>query len=148
MDYEEIKLPMDIQAIQECIPHRHPFLLVERIVEFVPYERMVATNNISIANPVFVGHFPGNPVYPGVLIVEGAAQAATVFGNLSCRRRCEQCYLTEISSTRFRRQVVPGDVLRYELILKKRRDPFFWFEAKAMVEEDVAAQTSFSAYMK
>jgi beta-hydroxyacyl-ACP dehydratase FabZ len=141
-------LPMDIHAIQQCIPHRHPFLLVDRVLEASPNERIVAVKNVSIGEPVLQGHFPGNPVMPGVYIIEGIAQAAAVLGHLSYENGLTTCYLTEVSSARFRRPVVPGDVLRYEVTVLKRRAPFFWFDAIATVDGETVAEVKLSAFIK
>src|SRR4051812_17720721 len=102
------KMLMDILDIQKCIPHRHPFLLIDRVLEASANERIVATKNISIADPVLQGHFPGNPVLPGVIIVEACAQATAVLGHLSYDAGLSACLLTEVTSARFRRPVVPG----------------------------------------
>jgi len=145
---KKFNLPMDIMAIQECLPHRHPLLLVDRIVELVPYESVKGIKCISISDPILRGHFPDFPVFPGVLIVEGVAQTAGVLGHMSLADGFEKCLLTEISKTRFRKQVVPGDVLTYDVKVKKARAPFFWFEAVATVDGDVVAQIELSALMK
>jgi beta-hydroxyacyl-ACP dehydratase FabZ len=142
------KLPMDVNAIQQCIPHRHPFLLIDRVLEASPLERIVAVKNVSVADPVLAGHFPGNPVLPGVHIIEGIAQAAAVLGHLSYEGGLSQCYLTEVSHARFRRPVVPGDSLRYEVTVLKRRPPFFWFDAVAFVEGEAVAEVKLSAFIK
>lgn len=142
-----IDLPMDVRSIQECIPHRYPFLLVERIVEYSHRERIVGIKNVSINEPHLQGHFPGEPIMPGVLLIEGIAQTAAVFGHFLLESGCSNCYLTEIKNARFRKQVVPGDQVRYDLQLKRVRKPFFWFDGQALVGEDVVAEVTFSAYM-
>lgn len=144
----DIKLPMDIEAIQKCIPHRYPFLLIDRVLEAVPHERIVAIKNISFSDPMLQGHFPGNPVVPGVLVIEAIAQAAAVLGHLSYEDGLSVCALTEVSSARFRRKIIPGDVLRLEVLVLKRRPPFFWFEAVCMVDGELAAEVKLSAYIK
>ena len=143
-----LKLPMNITDIQQCIPHRYPFLLIDRIVEAVPGERIVAIKNVSIGDPMLQGHFPGNPVVPGVLIVEGMAQAAAVLGHLSYEKGLNSCLLTEVSQARFRRPVIPGDVMRFDITVVKRRPPFFWFDAKCTVEGEPAADVKLSAFIK
>lgn len=142
------KFPMDIQAIQKCIPHRHPFLLIDRVLEAVPNDYIVATKNVSIADPVLQGHFPGNPVVPGVLQVEAMAQAAAVLGHLSYENGLTTCYLTEVESARFKKPVVPGDVMRFEVKVLKRRPPFFWFEAQCLVDGEAVSTVKLSAYIK
>lgn len=143
-----LKFPMDIQEIQKCIPHRYPFLLIDRVLEAAPNERIVAVKNVSMADPVLQGHFPGNPVVPGVLIVEAMAQAAAVLGHLSYEQGLTTCYLTEVTSARFRKPVVPGDVMRFEVKVAKRRPPFFWFEAQCLVDGEVVADVKLSAFIK
>jgi len=148
MSLPEVKLPMDVVAIQKCIPHRFPFLLVDRVIAFAPNEFIKAIRNVSFSDPILQGHFPKNPVYPGVHIIEGLAQSAAVFGHLSTEGGCSTCLLTEVSEARFRKPVVPGDTLRYECHSVKRRSPFFWFESKAFVDNQLVATVNFSALMK
>lgn len=148
MNAMAIKFPMDIQAIEKCIPHRYPFLLIDRVLEASPNERIVALKNVSMTDPVLQGHFPGNPVVPGVLIVEAMAQAAAVLGHLSYEQGLTTCYLTEVQSARFRKPVVPGDTMRFEVKVAKRRPPFFWFEAQALVDDEPVADVKLSAYIK
>ena len=142
------KCPMGIQEIQQCIPHRYPFLLIDRVLEATAHERIVAIKNVSFSDPVLQGHFPGMPVYPGVMIVEAIAQAAAVLGHLSFEAGLSQCLLTEIQSARFRRQVVPGDVLTFDVRVAKRRTPFFWFDTTASVGSEIAAEVKLSAFIK
>jgi 3-hydroxyacyl-[acyl-carrier-protein] dehydratase len=139
---------MDVVAIQRCIPHRYPFLLIDRVTEAVPGKHVVAWKNVSISDPMLAGHFPGNPIVPGVLIVEGVAQATAVLGHITSQGQCSICLLTEISSARFRRQVVPGDVLRYDVSVNKMRKQFFWFSAKVSVDGELAAEVEVSALLK
>ena len=142
------EMPMDILAIQKCIPHRYPFLLIDRVIELNVNVNIVAIKQVSISDGVLAGHFPGNPVFPGVLIVEGIAQAAAVLGHLSHPDGLRQCYLTEISEARFRRPVLPGDTMVLNARIVKRRPPFFWFEADCSVNGEVAAEVKLSAYIK
>jgi 3-hydroxyacyl-[acyl-carrier-protein] dehydratase len=147
---KEISLtfPMDIPAIERCIPHRHPFLLIDRVVAAVPHESVVALKQVSVSDPFLQGHFPGNPVMPGVLIIEAVAQATAVLGHLSTVGGLRQCYLTEIISARFRRPVVPGDTLNIEATVKKRRAPFFWFAGRCTVDGVTVAEIEISAFLK
>lgn len=144
----QLKLPMDIAAIQKCIPHRYPFLLIDRVTQAVPNESITAIKNITIADPVMQGHFPGNPVLPGVYIIEAIAQATAVLGHLSYEKGLTQCLLTEVTAARFRRPVVPGDVLKIEAKVLKRRPPFFWFDAVCTVDGEAAAEVKLSAFIK
>lgn len=140
----DLRLPLGTEEIKKLIPHRYPFLLVDRIIEYVPGESIVGIKNVSIGEPYLDGHFPGNPVMPGVLQVEALAQASAVFGRLT-EPTVEGCLLAEISEARFRRLVVPGDTLRLDIKVEKRRKNFFWFIAEALVEGQVAASVKFSA---
>ena len=144
----DLQFPLDVTTIQKCIPHRYPFLLIDRVLEAVPDKHIVATRNVSISDPMLQGHFPDRPVVPGVLIVEAMAQAAAVLGHLSTKNGLETCLLTEVSSARFKRQVIPGDVMRFDITVSKSRMPFFWFDAKCTVEDDIAATVKLSAYIK
>jgi len=110
---------MDIRDIQRLVPHRYPFLLIDRIIEHVPGERVVAIKNVTVNEPFFQGHFPGQPVMPGVLIVEAIAQTALVL--ISDDSEDKIPLFMGIDKARFRRQVVPGDQLRIEVELSQRR---------------------------
>ena len=141
-------VPMTIREIYECLPHREPFIFVDRVLSYTPYDAIVATKNISSSEPVLQGHFPGNPIFPGVLMVEGIAQAAGVLAHLSLPGGSSQTLLTEVTSARFRRPVVPGDVLRYDVKIKKHRKTFWWFEGEVFVGDECVAQAGISAFVK
>lgn len=145
---EKVKMPMNIIEIQKILPHRFPFLLLDRVLDYEPNKFITAIKCISITDPILQGHFPDNPVVPGVIIVEGVAQVAAVLGGLSSKEGFNTCLLTEITSTRFRRSVVPGDVLTYDVKVVKTRKQFFWFEATVRVEDEVAATVELSAILK
>ncbi len=143
----EFQMPMDVVAIQQAIPHRYPFLFIDRVLDAKAGDYIVAIRNITISDPALQGHFPGNPIVPGVVIVEGAAQAAAVLGRIT-RGSLTQILFTEISEARFRKPVVPGDVLKYELKLTKSRGHFIWFDATMTVEGVEVAFVKFSALLK
>lgn len=118
-----LTLPVDVTRIQQLLPHRYPFLLVDRVVELEPHKRIRAIKNVSINEPFFQGHFPGNPVMPGVLVVEAMAQAGGLLSQLSegngTPRRDKLFYLVKVDKARFSKMVVPGDQLELEVELKR-----------------------------
>lgn len=144
----DLKLPMTIKEIAKCIPHRYPFLLIDRITEIAPDKYVKALKNVSMTDPHLQGHFPGDPVFPGVLIVEGVAQAAAVFGVVCSENKVTSFLLVEISASRFRRPVIPGDTMVYDVKLAKQRGLFYWFDAVVTVEGQTAAEVSFSARLQ
>lgn len=145
MDWSNISLPMNVTDIEKCLPHRYPFLLIDQITEFEKGKFIRGKKYIS-ANDHFVqGHFPGNPVMPGVIMVESIAQASAVLGKLTLEGKCSECLLMEIKDTRFRRVAVPGEVLDIEVIVTKSRKSFFWFEGTAKVNGETVVEAVFSA---
>ena len=132
---------MDINAIVNCIPHRYPFLLVDRVLEMEAGKRIVAIKNVTMNEQFFQGHFPGAPVMPGVLIVEAMAQAGAVLLLHDMEDRDSKLILfTGIDNARFRRPVVPGDQLRFTLEVLKRRTRFSKLKAIAEVDGKLAAE--------
>ena len=123
MDSAEIVLPVDVTRIQAVLPHRYPFLLVDRVVELEPNKRIRALKNVTINEPFFQGHFPGMPVMPGVLVVEAMAQAGGLLTQLSnpaaAAKSDKLFYLVKVDNARFSRMVVPGDQLDMEVTLKR-----------------------------
>jgi 3-hydroxyacyl-[acyl-carrier-protein] dehydratase len=117
----ELSLPIDITGIQHLLPHRYPFLLVDRVVEFERDRRVLCHKNVSANEQFFQGHFPGNPVMPGVLVIEALAQAGGVLSHLSKNMDCtgRLSYLVKVDKARFSRMVIPGD--RLELDVEIRR---------------------------
>lgn len=141
-------MPMDTEAIQKCIPHRYPFLLVDRVTSLVPGDKIVAYRNISISESALQGHFPGDPVLPGVFIIEGLAQTAAVYGHLASGGTATGCLLSDVSEARFRKPVRPGDRLVYEVKIVRQRAHFLWFDATALVDGEAVATAKFSALMR
>lgn len=117
-----VALPATIDDIQRLLPHRYPFLLVDRVVELEPNRRVLAYKNVSINEPFFQGHFPGNPVMPGVLVVEALAQAGGLLTQLSRQASDEPqlFYLVKVDNAKFSRMVVPGDRLELDVELKRQ----------------------------
>jgi beta-hydroxyacyl-ACP dehydratase FabZ len=132
---------MEIQEIQSILPHRYPFLLVDRILEIEPGKKIVGIKNVTVNEPFFQGHFPGKPIMPGVLIIEAMAQ---VGGILLLRevenRENKLLYFMGIDEARFRKPVVPGDQLRFELEVLKRKSTTCKLQGKAFVDGALAAE--------
>ena len=116
-----VQLPLDVTAIQKLLPHRYPFLLVDRVVELEPHKRVLAYKNVTCNEPFFQGHFPGHPVMPGVLVVEALAQAGGVLTQLSNQNTADGrlFYLVKIDNAKFSKMVVPGDRLDLEVSIKR-----------------------------
>ena len=131
---------LDARQIQEIIPHRYPMLLVDRIVEIEEGRRAVGIKNVSNGDAFFTGHFPGFPVMPGVLIVEALAQVGAVALLRLPENRGKIAFFAGIDGVRFKRQVVPGDVLRLEVEIGKLRRGFGSGTATATVDGELAAR--------
>jgi 3-hydroxyacyl-[acyl-carrier-protein] dehydratase len=130
---------LDVKMIQDIIPHRYPFLLVDRIVE-VTEKRVVGIKNVTINEPFFQGHFPGHPIMPGVLILEALAQTGGV-GALNMKDNLGKlAYFLSINNARFRKPVVPGDTLRLEVELLKTKLSVMQVHGVAKVGDDVVAE--------
>ena len=128
---------LDINEIREYLPHRYPFLLVDRVVELIPGESIVAFKNMSINEVLFQGHFPDQPVFPGVLIIEAMAQAAGILGFKTMDKKPEDgsmYYFVGVDKVRFRRPVVPGDKLDLKAAIISERRGIWKFECSAEVD--------------
>jgi len=132
---------LDTRAILGCLPHRYPLLLVDRVVELVPGNRIITLKNVTVNEPYFQGHFPGVPVMPGVLIVEAMAQAGAVLLLHDMPNRAHKLvYFTGIDEARFRRTVVPGDQLRITMEVVKLRPRTCKMRGRAEVDGQTAAE--------
>jgi beta-hydroxyacyl-ACP dehydratase FabZ len=137
----ERKTVYSIHEIMQFLPHRFPFLLVDRIVELEGDKRIVGLKNVTINEPFFPGHFPGAPVMPGVLIIEAMAQVAGVMIYRDLPDKAKRLiYFTGIESAKFRRPVLPGDQLRIEMELLARRSNFGKMQGRATVDGKLAAE--------
>ena len=138
---EAVQLPIDVTRIQQLLPHRYPFLLVDRVVEFEAHKRIVAHKNVTINEPFFQGHFQGHPVMPGVLVIEALAQAGGVLTQLSRGTVADNklFYLVKIDNARFSRMVVPGDVLELHVEIRRIIRTMTFYTCVARVDgEEVA----------
>jgi beta-hydroxyacyl-ACP dehydratase FabZ len=137
--------PLKIREILEIMPHRYPFLLVDRIVDYDGRSRMVGIKNVSFNEPFFTGHFPEHPVMPGVLVVEALAQVGVILLFIADENRGSKLvYFSGIDSCRFRQPVIPGDQLRLEVTSIKRRGNYFKMKGEAFVEGELVAEAELS----
>lgn len=142
---------MDIHRILEKLPHRYPFLLVDRVLELEKDHRIVALKNVTINEPFFIGHFPRRPVMPGVLIVESMAQAAALlsFASLpSTQGKDFVYYLAGVDGARFKRPVEPGDALTLHVQVERAKAGIYKFNARAMVGEELASEANLMCTMR
>ena len=140
MTAEDLAVPIEAAAIQRILPHRYPFLLVDRIVEIAPPERAVGIKQVTVNEPFFQGHFPGYPVMPGVLIVEAMAQVGGVAVLAADAYRGKLALFAGIDNVRFKRQVKPGDTLRIEVALSQIRRGIGMGSGTATVDGDLACR--------
>ena len=138
----------DIEWILSVLPHRYPILLVDRVLEMEPGKRIVAVKNVTINEPVFLGHFPGRPVMPGVLLIEGMAQAGGLLLLHDVPDRQSKLLLfASIEEAKFRRPVIPGDQVRYEIEVLRLRSTYCKLAGKALVDGQLAAEAVLSSAM-
>jgi 3-hydroxyacyl-[acyl-carrier-protein] dehydratase len=140
---------IEIREIMAALPHRYPFLLVDRIIEIEPNKRIVGIKNVTFNEPFFPGHFPGRPIMPGVLIVEAMAQTAGVlaFKSVGEEEQGKPVFFLGIDNVRFRKPVVPGDQLRMELEVTRHRHSIWGFKGQALVEGKVVAEAELLAML-
>ncbi|WP_037588331.1 3-hydroxyacyl-ACP dehydratase FabZ [Stenoxybacter acetivorans] len=138
----EFSLPIDVRTLQKLLPHRYPFLLIDRVVQFEANQTLTAIKNVTVNEPFFQGHFPEFPVMPGVLIIEAMAQACGTLAILSHggREDDEIYFFVGIDNARFKRQVVPGDQLVFEVTLLANKRGIGKFKGVAKVDGEIAAE--------
>jgi 3-hydroxyacyl-[acyl-carrier-protein] dehydratase len=142
---------MDINKILEYLPHRYPFLLVDRVLSCEPGKRLTAIKNVTINEPFFQGHFPHHPVMPGVLIIEAMAQACAVLTFHSESHRADErliYYFAGIDNARFKKPVVPGDTLRLDVTLERHVRSIWKFSAQAVVADMLVAEAEMMCTMR
>ena len=137
----------DIQGIMEMLPHRYPFLLVDRVIKLTPNDRIVALKNVTINEPFFQGHFPGKPVMPGVLIIEAMAQVGGILAYQTAppEKRNRLIYFMGMDNVRFRKMVLPGDQIIFEAKILKFRSKVAKMSGTAMVDDQLVAEAELLA---
>jgi beta-hydroxyacyl-ACP dehydratase FabZ len=140
------KFVFDSREINKYLPHRYPFALVDRIVEIEKYKRVVGIKNVTVNEPFFQGHFPNNPIMPGVLILEAMAQVGGVLGLYSMEREGDRnIFFLGIDKARFRKPVIPGDQIRFELDVIQHRGGIWRFKGTALVDGEKVAEAELLA---
>ncbi len=138
---------LDVSAVMEHIPHRYPFLLIDRLVDIVRNESATGVKNVTINEPFFQGHFPSRPIMPGVLIVEAMAQTAgcLVVHSMELKGKNRLVYFMSIENARFRKPVVPGDQLRIHVVRERNRANVWRFRGEAKVDGSLVAEATYTA---
>ena len=138
----------DISVILNSLPHRYPFLMVDRVIDIRGDDHGVGIKNVTANEPQFLGHFPGRPVFPGVLMIEGMAQTAGVLCVLAgTGKQPGEVYFMTIDKAKFRKPVVPGDRIEYHMNKIARRKNMWWFRGEAMVDGQVVAEATVGAML-
>jgi 3-hydroxyacyl-[acyl-carrier-protein] dehydratase len=138
---------LKISSILKMLPHRYPFLMVDRLVDVRGDQFGIGIKNVTINEPQFQGHFPDNPVFPGVLLLEGMAQTAGVLCVHARKESPPYVYFMTIDGAKFRKPVIPGDRVEYHMTLHKRRRNMWWYRGEAKVEGELVAEAMLSAMM-
>jgi 3-hydroxyacyl-[acyl-carrier-protein] dehydratase len=137
---------IDIDRILQLLPHRYPFLMIDRIIEVDSDDSAIGIKNVSVNEPIFQGHFPGNPVFPGVLIIEGMAQTAGAIAIAADKTAGRHIvYMVTVDKCKFRKPARPGDVIEYHIRKIRRRSAMGWYEARAMVGSTLIAEAEVGA---
>src|SRR5712675_59665 len=139
----------DIQRILSALPHRYPFLMVDRIIDIRGDQSAIGIKNVTANEPQFLGHFPGNPVFPGVLLIEGMAQTAGAICvmSLPSGERPQVVYFLTIDKAKFRKPVVPGDTIEYHMKKLSHRKTMWWFRGEAKVAGQLVAEAEVGAML-
>jgi 3-hydroxyacyl-[acyl-carrier-protein] dehydratase len=141
---------VDIQRILEMIPHRYPFLLIDKVIDIAADESATGIKNVTMNEPQFTGHFPQQPIMPGVLIIESMAQTAAILvvQTLGADAEGKLVYFMSIDNARFRKPVVPGDVMHIHVTKKQSRGPVWKFESQVKVDGQVVAEATIAAMIR
>ena len=147
MDAEKRAVSFEIERLMELIPHRYPFLMIDRMIDVVAGTSATGVKNVSINEPYFLGHFPGHPVMPGVLIIEAMAQtaAALVIHTIGSESEGKLVYFMSIDNARFRKPVVPGDRMYVHVTKRVSRGKVWKFHGAAKVDGNIVAEATYSA---
>jgi 3-hydroxyacyl-[acyl-carrier-protein] dehydratase len=145
----EVETIWDVRELQKIIPHRYPFLLIDKVIEFEDSKRIVAIKNVTINEPFFQGHFPGLPVMPGVLILESLAQVGAVLAHKSSiseeATAGKTMMIVGANDVKWKRQVTPGDTLHIEMVFEKRRKPLWFLNGTVKVGNQVCCTALITA---
>jgi 3-hydroxyacyl-[acyl-carrier-protein] dehydratase len=137
----------DISAVLKMLPHRYPFLMVDRVIDIQGDEHGIGIKNVTINEPQFQGHFPGNPVFPGVLMIEGMAQTAGVLCIAATGAQPTSVFFLTIDKAKFRKPVRPGDTIEYHMNRITRRKSMWWYRGEAKVAGQVVAEAEVGAML-
>ena len=136
----------DIAAILKMLPHRYPFLMIDKVIDIRGTESGIGIKNVSVNEPQFMGHFPDNPIFPGVLMIEGMAQTGGVMCIVGLgMAKPKSVYFMTIDNAKFRRPVVPGDTIEYHMKLSAQRRNMWWYKSEARVRGQVVAEAEVGA---
>jgi 3-hydroxyacyl-[acyl-carrier-protein] dehydratase len=137
----------DIAAVLKMLPHRYPFLMVDRVIDIRGDEHGIGIKNVTINEPQFQGHFPDNPVFPGVLMIEGMAQTAGVLCIAATAAKPTSVFFLTIDKAKFRKPVIPGDTIEYHMNRIARRKSMWWYRGEAKVAGQIVAEAEVGAML-